>query len=72
MLVHVFLLLVVVKFDFPNGSHVNLKDSSGVDVDADIFDELVRGAAVSFKVFTEEPCGTEDHSGKKREHPSTL
>ena len=51
---------------------MNLKDSSGVDVDADVFDELVRGAAVSFKVFTEERCGTEDHSGKKREHPSTF
>lgn len=70
--VHVFLLLVAVKFDFPNRSHVNLKDSSGVDVEADVFDELVRGAAVSFKVFTEEPCDTEDHSGKKREHPPTL
>ncbi|KAJ8375057.1 hypothetical protein SKAU_G00056370 [Synaphobranchus kaupii] len=59
-----FIQEVAVKFDFPSGAHVNLKDSSGVDVDADVFDELVRGAAVSFKVFTEERCGTEDHSAE--------
>lgn len=33
---------------------MDLKDSSGVDVAADIFDELVRYAAVSFKVVTED------------------
>lgn len=70
--VYVFLLLVAVKFDFPNLSHVSLKDSSGVDVEADVFDELVRSAAVSFKVFTEEACGKEDRSGKKWKHPPTL
>lgn len=42
---------------------MDLKDSSGVDVAADIFDELVRYATVSFKVFTED-------SGKKPKHPS--
>ncbi|CAL8292674.1 unnamed protein product [Arctogadus glacialis] len=31
----------------------------GVDVDADIFDELVRSAAVSFKVFTEDSAEKE-------------
>ncbi|CAL8361381.1 unnamed protein product [Arctogadus glacialis] len=47
-----FIQEVSAKFNLPNESDVDLKDSSGVDVDADIFDELVRSAAVSFKVFT--------------------
>ena len=47
----------------PNRTDVDLKDSSGVDVADDIFDELVRSAAVSFKVLT-------GGSGKTQKHPS--
>lgn len=47
----VFWLLVSAKFNLPNGADVYLKDSSGVDVDADIFDELLRSATVSLKAF---------------------
>uniref|UniRef100_A0AAV2JTM4 Uncharacterized protein n=1 Tax=Knipowitschia caucasica TaxID=637954 RepID=A0AAV2JTM4_KNICA len=49
-----FIQEVSAKFNLINESDVALKDSSRVDVDADIFDELVRSAAVSFKVFTGE------------------
>ncbi|XP_013855814.1 uncharacterized protein LOC106511603 [Austrofundulus limnaeus] len=41
------------KFSLASGVCLDLKDSSGVDVDADIFDELLRSSKVSFKVFTE-------------------
>ncbi|XP_062396086.1 uncharacterized protein LOC134086912 [Sardina pilchardus] len=54
-----FIQEVSAKFSLPNEPDVNLKDSSGVDVDADIFDELVRSAAVSFKVFTEDSAEKE-------------
>ncbi|CAL8333343.1 unnamed protein product [Arctogadus glacialis] len=54
-----FIQEVSAKFNLPNESDVDLKDSSGVDVDADIFDELVRSAAVSFKVFTEDSAEKE-------------
>ena len=49
----------------PNRPDVDLKDSSGVDVADDIFDELVRSAAVSFRcqVLT-------GGSGKTQKHPS--
>ncbi|CAL8237228.1 unnamed protein product, partial [Arctogadus glacialis] len=39
--------------DLLNGADVDLKDSSRVNVEADIFDELLRSAKVSFKVSTE-------------------
>ncbi|XP_026054773.1 uncharacterized protein LOC113040726 [Carassius auratus] len=39
------------KFNLPHGANVVLKDSAGVDVDADIFDELVRTSKVSFKIL---------------------
>ncbi|ROL48390.1 hypothetical protein DPX16_4216 [Anabarilius grahami] len=39
------------KFNLPYGANVVLKDSAGVDVDADIFDELVRTSKVSFKIL---------------------
>ncbi|CAK6978521.1 uncharacterized protein LOC115799910, partial [Scomber scombrus] len=41
------------QFNLLNGADVDLKDSSGVKVEADIFDELLRSAKVSFKVSTE-------------------
>ncbi|XP_019741240.1 uncharacterized protein LOC109525283 isoform X2 [Hippocampus comes] len=47
-----FIQEVSAKFNLPNGAHVDLKDSSGVDVDADIFDKLLKFAPVSFKVST--------------------
>ncbi len=34
-----------------------LKDSAGVDVDADIFDELVRTSKVSFKILDGDKSG---------------
>lgn len=34
-----------------------LKDSAGVDVDADIFDELVRTSKVSFKILDGDTAG---------------
>lgn len=46
-------LTVHAKFNLASGVCVDLKDSSGVDVDADIFDELLRSATISFKVVTE-------------------
>lgn len=54
------------KFNLPNGSKVILKDSAGVDVDADIFDELVRSSKVSFKVLDGEK------SGKKLKQHSVM
>ncbi|CAL9702426.1 unnamed protein product [Knipowitschia caucasica] len=54
-----FIQEVSAKFNLINESDVALKDSSRVDVDADIFDELVRSAAVSFKVFTGESAEKE-------------
>lgn len=36
---------------------MDLKDSSGIEVDADIFDELMTSSEVSFKVFTGEQSG---------------
>lgn len=44
---------------------MELKDSSGVDVAPDIFDELLRSATVSFKAFIE-------NSGKKKNCISVL
>lgn len=44
--------LVSGDFSLPNGAYVDLKDSSGVDVDDYVFDELLRSATVSFKAFT--------------------
>lgn len=46
-----FWFLVSAKFNLPNGADVELHDSLGVDVDDDIFDELLRSATVSFKAF---------------------
>ncbi|XP_058874475.1 uncharacterized protein LOC131725055 isoform X2 [Acipenser ruthenus] len=42
------------KFNLPPEIHVDLKDSSGIEDDADIFDELMTSSEVSFKVFTGE------------------
>ncbi|KAF4109198.1 hypothetical protein G5714_010271 [Onychostoma macrolepis] len=42
------------KFNLPHGANVVLKDSAGVDVDADIFDELVRTSKVSFQIWNDD------------------
>lgn len=47
-------VLVLAKFNLPGLTSLILKDSAGVDVDSDIFDEVLKSSDVSFKVFTEE------------------
>ncbi|KAI9517828.1 hypothetical protein NQZ68_000997 [Dissostichus eleginoides] len=49
-----FLQGVLAKFNFPGLTSLMLKDSTGVEVDSDIFDELLNSSRVSFKAFTEE------------------
>ncbi|XP_037387943.1 uncharacterized protein LOC119263450 isoform X2 [Pygocentrus nattereri] len=49
-----FITEILTKFGLPKETHVDLKDSSGIDVDSDIFDELVKSSQVSFVVSTEE------------------
>ncbi|XP_014844939.1 PREDICTED: uncharacterized protein LOC106919223 isoform X2 [Poecilia mexicana] len=57
-----FMQEVHAKFNLASEICVDLKDSSGVDVDADIFDELLRSATVSFKVVTKHFVGVVDES----------
>ncbi|XP_014909452.1 uncharacterized protein LOC106960717 isoform X2 [Poecilia latipinna] len=57
-----FMQEVHAKFNLASDICVDLKDSSGVDVDADIFDELLRSATVSFKVVTKHFGGVVDES----------
>ncbi|KAL7866045.1 hypothetical protein SRHO_G00112920 [Serrasalmus rhombeus] len=52
-----FITEILTKFGLPKETHVDLKDSSGIDVDSDIFDELVKSSQVSFVVSTEESSG---------------
>ncbi|MGH0183418.1 UNVERIFIED_CONTAM: hypothetical protein FKN15_011590 [Acipenser sinensis] len=52
-----FIQAVSEKFNLPPEIHVDLKDSSGIEVDPDIFDELMTSSEVSFKVFTGEQSG---------------
>lgn len=42
-------VLVLAKFNLPGSASLSLKDSSNVEVDSDIFDELLKSSAVSFK-----------------------
>ncbi|KAM3619869.1 uncharacterized protein V6R79_001453 [Siganus canaliculatus] len=44
-----FLQAVLAKFNLPSSASLRLKDSSNVEVDADIFDELLKSSGVSFK-----------------------
>lgn len=48
---------VLAKFNLPGFTSLILKDSAGVEVDSDIFDELLKSSEVSFKAFTEECNG---------------
>ncbi|XP_017281814.3 uncharacterized protein LOC108241867 [Kryptolebias marmoratus] len=57
-----FMHEVHAKFSLASEICVDLKDSSGVDVDADIFDELLRSATVSFKVVAKHFVGIIDES----------
>lgn len=54
-----FLISASAKFNLPPGTNVVLKDSAGVAVDADIFDEFVRTSKASFRIVYH------DQSGKK-------
>lgn len=40
---------VLAKFNLPGSASLSLKDSSNVEVDSDIFDELLKSSGVSFK-----------------------
>ncbi|XP_069388057.1 uncharacterized protein [Paralichthys olivaceus] len=44
-----FLQAVLAKFNLPGSASLSLKDSSNVEVDSDIFDELLKSSGVSFK-----------------------
>ncbi|XP_057203157.1 uncharacterized protein LOC130562266 isoform X2 [Triplophysa rosa] len=46
-----FIMEASTKFNLPPGTSVVLTDSEGFDVDADVFDELVRTTNVSFKIL---------------------
>ena len=50
---------MLAKFNLSGFTALMLKDSAGVEVDSDIFDELLKSSQVSFKAFTE------DCNGKK-------
>ena len=52
-LIKQYFFSVSAQFNLLNGADMDLKDSSRVNVEADIFDELLRSAKVSFKVSTE-------------------
>ncbi|XP_071325048.1 uncharacterized protein [Trachinotus anak] len=49
-----FLQEVMAKFSLPGFTSLILKDSAGVEVDSDVFDELLKSSQVSLKAFTEE------------------
>ncbi|XP_062309209.1 uncharacterized protein LOC134038860 isoform X1 [Osmerus eperlanus] len=49
-----FLQGVLAKFNLSGFTALMLKDSAGVEVDSDIFDELLKSSQVSFKAFTED------------------
>ena len=40
---------VLAKFNLPDSASLRLKDSSNVEVDSDIFDELLKTSGVYFK-----------------------
>lgn len=42
-------VLVLAKFNLPGSASLSLRDSSNVEVDSDIFDELLKSSGVSFK-----------------------
>ncbi|KAI9541433.1 hypothetical protein NQZ68_029802 [Dissostichus eleginoides] len=60
-----FLQGVLAKFNLPGLTSLMLKDSTGVEVDSDIFDELLNSSRVSFKAFTEECNGPPDSSSAR-------
>ncbi|XP_076742707.1 uncharacterized protein LOC106674467 isoform X4 [Maylandia zebra] len=66
-----FLQGVLVKFSLPGSTNLVLMDSAGVEVDSDIFDELLKSSQVSFSVFTEE-CSDNSVAGSSSDHTSSL
>ena len=40
---------MLAKFNLPGSASLSLRDSSNVEVDSDIFDELLKSSGVSFK-----------------------
>lgn len=55
---------MLAKFNLPGCTSLILKDSSGVEVDSDIFDELLKSSGVSFKA--------EECNGKKLQAQTCL
>lgn len=53
----IFSVLVLAKFSLPGFTSLVCKDSAGVEVDSDIFDELLKSSQVSFKASTLECNG---------------
>lgn len=49
----IFFVSVLAKFNLPGFTTLILKDSAGVEVDSDIFDELLKSSDMSLKAFTE-------------------
>ncbi|KAK7893154.1 hypothetical protein WMY93_022306 [Mugilogobius chulae] len=54
---HEFIQEVLEKFNLPESTTLTLKDASGVEVDPDIFDELLKSTQISFQAVTEECHG---------------
>ncbi|KAK7910208.1 hypothetical protein WMY93_014892 [Mugilogobius chulae] len=54
---HEFIQEVLEKFSLPVSTTLILKDASGVEVDPDIFDELLKSTQVSFQAVAEECHG---------------
>lgn len=52
-LVVFFFVSVLAKFNLPGFTTLILKDSTRVEVDSDVFDELLKSSDVSLKAFTE-------------------
>ncbi|KAK7899561.1 hypothetical protein WMY93_020414 [Mugilogobius chulae] len=57
---HEFIQEVLEKFNLPESTTLTLKDASGVEVDPDIFDELLKSTQISFQAVTEECNCVED------------
>ncbi|XP_051995024.1 uncharacterized protein LOC127652735 [Xyrauchen texanus] len=67
-----FIQEAATKFNMPNGTNVVLKDSAEVDVDSDIFDELVRSSNVSFKLGSGDKSAERDSSVSSVESESSA
>ncbi|KAL4658767.1 hypothetical protein GN956_G2264 [Arapaima gigas] len=63
---------ILAKFRLPETTSVDMKGLSGVDVDSDVFDKLLKSSQVSFMVFTEQSSGPsqDQHRADERESSS--